>query len=163
MRITNEFVFFFSYKDFLSNYYYSNFEINNIKFNCVEQYFMYQKALYFNDISSSNEILSAKMPALQKKIGRKVKNFDEEQWNKVSMKIMMDGLVLKFEQNPKLLDKLLQLSHLEFVEASPFDRIWGVRLAEDDDEILDRRNWKGSNHLGILLNTLGGFVSGNKL
>ena len=35
-----------------------------------------------------------------------------------------------------------------FVEASPYDKIWGVGLYETDDRILDEKNWLGENLLG---------------
>ena len=37
------------------------------------------------------------------------------------------------------------------VEASPYDKIWGVGLLEDDPLILDEKNWKGLNLLGKAL------------
>ena len=38
-----------------------------------------------------------------------------------------------------------------FVEASPIDKIWGVGLAENNDLILDPKNWKGLNYLGEIV------------
>ena len=37
------------------------------------------------------------------------------------------------------------------VEASPYDKIWGVGLGVDDPLILDNKNWKGENLLGFIL------------
>jgi len=35
-----------------------------------------------------------------------------------------------------------------FVEASPYDKIWGVGLSPDDDRVLDINKWNGQNLLG---------------
>lgn len=49
----------------------------------------------------------------------------------------------------KLLKKLLENSN--FVEASPYDKVWGVGLAEENPLILDEKNWRGENLLGKVL------------
>lgn len=36
-------------------------------------------------------------------------------------------------------------------EASPYDRIWGIRLAADDPLAMDPKKWKGENLLGFAL------------
>lgn len=46
---------------------------------------------------------------------------------------------------------LLDTGDRVIVEGSPYDPIWGVKLAWDSNEILDERNWKGSNLLGKAL------------
>jgi len=34
------------------------------------------------------------------------------------------------------------------VEASPYDKIWGIGLSKDDPRALDRSQWQGTNWLG---------------
>ena len=38
-----------------------------------------------------------------------------------------------------------------FVEASPSDGIWGIKMGIKDKGVLDERNWKGQNLLGKAL------------
>ena len=40
------------------------------------------------------------------------------------------------------------------VEASPYDRIWGIGLAASDPRALDARQWRGQNLLGRILTSL---------
>ena len=48
-------------------------------------------------------------------------------------------------------DIILSTGDKILVEASPYDTIWGVGLGENNDLILDEKNWKGTNFLGEVL------------
>ena len=63
---------------------------------------------------------------------------------------MRDVNLEKYRQNADLRKKLLdpKFDGKTFVEASPYDRIWGVGLDQDNPAIDDERNWKGRNLLG---------------
>jgi N-glycosidase YbiA len=63
-----------------------------------------------------------------------------EDWLDVKEQVMKKGLILKFSQNPKLLDKLLETGDRELVENSPKDSYWGIGA--------DRT---GKNRLGVIL------------
>ena len=58
---------------------------------------------------------------------------------------------LKFSQNEIFKQKLLETGNRILVEASPVDKIWGVGLDENDENILDESKWKGQNLLGKAL------------
>ena len=65
------------------------------------------------------------------------------------MKIVTQGTYLKFTQNEELKTKLLKTFERELVEASPFDKIWGVGFgAKRAPEM--REKW-GANLLGQAL------------
>lgn len=49
------------------------------------------------------------------------------------------------------MDALVATGTTELVEASPFDKVWGVGLSADDPLIHDKRNWLGLNLLGKVL------------
>lgn len=124
---------------------------DGIIYNCCEQYMMYKKAVLFNDSEMANEILSEKEPALQQKMGRKIRNFDALIWDRNKVGIVWYGNYLKFTQHEDLKKKLLDTGIKILVEASPYDLIWGVGLGENDDIILNHNNWRGLNLLGKTL------------
>jgi len=59
-----------------SNWYISNMAIDGVKYNCVEQYIMAEKAKLFWDYDSLEKIMSTSWPKIQKELGRKVVGFD---------------------------------------------------------------------------------------
>lgn len=135
-----------------SNWYMSNFTIEGVEFNCVEQYMMYKKAMLFKDEQTAQEILADKNPANMKKYGRKVKNFDSNTWDKNKLNIVYTGVFEKFKQNKELNDWMMSIKNCDyFVECSPYDAIWGVKLSADDPRVLDKNKWQGENLLGAAL------------
>lgn len=139
----------------LSNWYLSNFTVDNKTFHSGEQWFMYQKALLFKDEEIADKIINItlKIPgdnAKIKALGRKVKNFEEKIWNERCEDIVYNGLLEKFRQNQGLKAILLSTEDKYIVEASPVDNIWGIGLAEGP-ETYDSSNWKGQNRLGNVL------------
>ena len=121
---------------------------NGNYFNNAEKYMMYHKALVFNDTEIAKEILNSYDPKTIKALGRKVKNFNDEVWNQHREKIVTQGNYLKFTQNYEFLQELLKDRDLILVEGSPFDKIWGVGLHYNSEEIKNEKNWNGLNLLG---------------
>lgn len=89
---------------------------------------MYRKAILFNDQEIADKVLLEPVPSKQKALGRKVKGFDNKTWNGVREKIVEEGNWWKFTR-PKegdLRKMLLETGDRLLVEASPYDKIWGV-------------------------------------
>ena len=61
------------------------------------------------------------------------------------------GNLLKFTQNAKLMDFLVDTGNKVLVEASPYDTVWGVGLSEDHQDICNPSAWLGQNLLGFAL------------
>ena len=133
----------------LSNFYPCEFEFNDKMFNFSEQCFMYQKALLFNDFEIAEQILNETDVRQIKALGRKVKDFDNELWDKHKEDFMYNACYAKFSQNDELKDFLLNTGNREIVEASPVDNIWGTGFSSDRAmENIDK--W-GQNLLGKTL------------
>lgn len=151
MRVTDDYVFFWD--GVFSNWYPCKFTINDIEYNCVEQWMMAQKASMFGDDYIYEKIMRSTNPSEHKKLGRRVNGFSQHEWSKVSRDIVYNGVYAKFDQNEKLREQLIMLGqNRRFVEASPYDLIWGIGLSQDDDRCLDPKNWRGTNWLGEALN-----------
>ena len=154
MRITDKFVFFFSKDDFLSNHYvckepFSD-HLGGPEFTTVEHYMMYRKAILFGDGVIADQILKAARPQEAKMLGRKVRGFNNAIWDNVKVGIVAQGLYAKMMANPEILAAALSLANkgLTFVEASPYDYIWGIKMGENYHGVEDPNNWKGQNLLG---------------
>ncbi len=138
-------------KGYLSQWQFSKFEVDIDKFFYAEQYMMFWKASLFKDEEIKKQILNSKDVKQIKALGRKVKNFNQEIWDKVKYSIVLNANYYKFSQNKQMRDYLLSTGNKILVEASPVDKIWGVGLAEDDERINNIYHWKGQNLLGFAL------------
>ncbi len=135
----------------LSQWYPARFTIDGVSYKTAEHYMMAQKATVFNDDDSLQKILQAPTPAEAKSRGRKVQNFDSKEWQTKSFDIVVKANEAKFGQNPELGKWLLATAPKVLVEASPYDRIWGIGLGRDEKEAQDARQWRGDNMLGFAL------------
>lgn len=130
-----------------------------VTFSSSEQYFMYVKAYHFKDNATMKKILKPGYEAHDyKRFGREVKNYNDEAWNKVRFDAMKQACRLKYTQNPDLRTILLNTEDAILVEASPYDKIWGVGLAKfsgsymkPDSTWKNPLKWRGLNLLGFAL------------
>lgn len=146
---TDKFIFFWG--GTYSQWCPSHFNIDGVEYNCAEQYMMAKKALMFHDIDSYRNIMISDKPDDQKALGKMVTAFHKPTWEKYCRKIVYDGNMAKFTQNPAMLRELIASGNREIVEASPQDRIWGIGLHETHPDILDKTKWQGTNWLGIAI------------
>lgn len=145
---TNTHIYFWG--SIFSNFYYTMFQYKGIKVNTSEQAFMLAKAVTFNDKSTAKLIADSRTPQEAKKLGRLVKNYNDNIWDSKRYQIMVEVLKEKFN-NPELKKALLSTKDKILVEGSPYDKIWGVGLHYKDEKIKDEKNWKGQNLLGKAL------------
>lgn len=132
-----------------SNWYKSKFTINNIEYNCVEQYMMWAKAMTFHDNETADLIMSTNDPKKQKEYGRKVRGYIEEVWQAIRYETVRNAIFAKYDQNPHLQSILLSTDPYIICEASPYDLIWGIGLAADHKDAVNPGKWKGTNLLGM--------------
>lgn len=150
MRITDKYVFFWN--GIYSNWYPAKFILDGIQWSNSEQYMMWSKAEMFGDDRIADQILETSDPHIAKTLGKRVKNFDAKKWDEVCKDIVFNGCYAKFSQNIILKDTILRDGRgRNFVEASPYDAIWGIGMSETAEGIDDPSNWKGRNYLGEVL------------
>lgn len=138
-------------KSCLSQWWKSDFSEGIYNYCCMEQYMMSQKALLFGDKEIFEQIMACDDPKTIKSFGRKIHNFDEKIWDKAKYSIVLNGNYLKFTQNRKLMTFLLSTGDKILVEASPYDRIWGIHMSADDKRAKNPNEWQGENLLGFAL------------
>ena len=136
---------------YLSNWYPSNFIVNDVNFSSMEQFMMYRKAICFCDEVVAAQILSKNDVAEIKSLGRQVSNYDENMWNGIRQIVVYEGLLAKFSQNEDLKTKLKATGDAVLAECAVKDCIWGIGLSIKDFARFDKTRWKGQNLLGYTL------------
>lgn len=147
---------------FLSNFYYSPFTVsymneNGVKsheFKTAEHAVHFFKAKLFGDLETADKIMRAKSPKEAKRLGRTVKNFDQDIWDLNKRAIYTDVIKAKFtdERNKDIKQKLIDTGGSILVECSPYDRIWGIGYTKESSEFICKEfdKW-GQNLLGKVL------------
>lgn len=136
---------------YLSNWYLSDFTVDNISYSSMEQYMMYQKALLFHDIEIAEQILETSNVGKIKALGRSVKNYDDIIWNGMRQLVVCKGLTEKFNQNVTLQKKLIETGNDILAECAVQDKIWGIGLSMKDEKRFYMEKWRGKNLLGFSL------------
>lgn len=127
--------------EFLSNFYPSPFDWDGLNWLTVEHAYQAAKCIYPDQ---RNMINAAEYPGVAKKLGRKVQLIPN--WEQVKVSIMTELVWLKFKQNHKLQDRLLNTGSAELVEGNYWhDNFWGDCFCKKCS------NQKGKNMLGFIL------------
>jgi ribA/ribD-fused uncharacterized protein len=142
----------FFWKSKLSNWTKSYFDHEGYRYCCGEQMMMHQKALLFEDYEIALKIMQSDNPKEIKDLGRQVKNFSVKVWDDCKRQIVQNGLYARFTQDKEAKAELLKYKGKIFVEASPYDRIWGIGYTKED-AMDNLENW-GENLLGKILTYL---------
>ncbi|KAG8168455.1 hypothetical protein KVR01_001204 [Diaporthe batatas] len=129
---------------------------STIVYSTAEHYMMYQKAKLFCDDKIAGEVLAGAglHPRKIKDLGRQVVGFNEKTWVAERERIVQQGTWLKMTRPARdgqvsLGELLLGTEDRELVEASPYDRVWGVGFRAKDAG-KNRERW-GLNLLGKAL------------
>ena len=89
-----------------------------------------------------------------------MKNFQEFAWKRRCSQIVVEANLAKFTQNPELGNWLRSTAPSVLVEASPFDRIWGIGMAKSHESAKAPQKWNGRNLLGFALMEVRDALSG---
>ena len=138
-------------KTCFSQWFVAPFTVDGIIYPTAEHWMMAGKAKLFSDNETLQEILVAPDPKSAKALGRKVQCFKEDVWLANARRIVTEGNIAKFSQNEDLKSFLLATGTQVLVEASPYDRIWGIGLGAEDPKAKNPSTWQGQNLLGFAL------------
>lgn len=112
---------------------------------------MYQKARLFQDFDRMNGILKVTSPAKIKKLGRLVRNYDDEIWKRKRRQVVYYANLEKFSQNPELKERLLATKDAILAECAVGDQIWGTGVSLKNPDCKCPEKWPGRNLLGEIL------------
>ena len=76
-----------------SNFHPTNFTVDGVSYNCSEQFIQNQKALLFNDMDTSDQIMISTTPLEYKDLCKSVKGFKEEIWPRTSILTLLSRIV----------------------------------------------------------------------
>lgn len=116
-----------------------------------EQFMMAGKSTIFGDFETLPLILKETDPQKVKDLGKEVQGFQQEVWDSSNVILVAIGAYYKMTQHDDLYEFMLDVQGRRFVEGSPKDRIWGVKMRWDDPKIENPDNWRGENRLGDAL------------
>ena len=154
IRCTDEYVYFYSDKTPFSNWNITpGIKYDGHEFNNSEALFMYLKAKVFRDDVMAERIVPLD-PKAAKRCGRLVRPYSDEIWERERENAMYTALKAKLEASEEFRNALLKDEYRgkTFVEASPYDKIWGIKLSVA--EAYAGKEWRGLNLLGKLLTEL---------
>lgn len=138
-------------KSCFSQGYESEFEVNGIKYLTAEHYMMAEKALLFGDKEIYQQIIESEKAGKVKELGRQVRYFNQRVWEKNRFEIVVRGNFHKFGQDPELSHFIKNTGDGILVEASPVDNIWGIGIAQNEENAETPYFWNGLNLLGYAL------------
>ena len=136
---------------FMSQWQYSPFTLNGKRFATAEQFVMYSKAEIFGDTGVASAIMNSYTihPAQHRRMGRSVRNFEEDVWSHMSLSVAVIANLCKFTHSDEMRNMLMRTNERMIVEASPFDSIWGIGYTAES-ALANRSRW-GQNKLGEAL------------
>jgi ribA/ribD-fused uncharacterized protein len=135
----------------LSQWWPVSFAVDGVTYPSAEHWMMAGKARLFRDADGLAAVVAAKSPGAAKAAGRKVRGFDEVAWAAARYELVVAGNAAKFGQHQDLAAFLRATGAKVLVEASPFDRIWGVGIAPSNPDVRHPAKWRGLNLLGFAL------------
>jgi len=125
-----------------------------------EKAIMATKASLMQDLEAFRAIDAATNPKSCKKLGRRVRNFDEALWVAHLEEVAFEIVRQKFESDRELRELLLSTGDRILAEAAPYDCVWGIGLPLGDARVLDPSGWRGRNVLGHALMRARGHLRG---
>lgn len=128
-----------------------SFTIKGTEYYCVDQYLLANRAKLFKDSEMLDKIMESKSIRQAKLFGNKIRNFDQEEWDKHKLNMSYVANLCKFQQDENLKFKLLETGDKILSYADVYDPVWGIGKKITDLDIKNPHAWKGNNLLGFIL------------
>ena len=147
----NDTILFFGAINPLSNFHPASFTLDGVDYISSEQYIQVRKAEFFNDQSSLDRILSSTTSLDCKVHAKHIKGYERARWEEAAKEKCSPGIRAKFEQNPNLLETLIDKTESKKIVESANDRLWGTGVNLNRDDCLKREKWISPSILGTIL------------
>ena len=125
-------------------------QIEGTTFCSNEQYFQRAKALFFGDNDCANLIMDETDPFKIQALGKKVKGYKKEIWEKNARRVLKHVNTAKFSQNKDAKQALSNTGNKRLGEASP-DLFYGIGVHVTSPLATNETNWEGENLMGQIL------------
>ncbi len=160
------------YESPLSNLRFSDFTLDGIQYNSVEQCFQYLKAEYFGEYDLMRDIIQENISPIKcRELGQKINTREPPiDWFPTAIKIMenaclakvkifneifqfllLNSVFFKFIQNEGPRKYLFKTGDSTLVCCEPLDRFWSSGLRKYDPRLRNPNEWPGRNELGEIL------------
>jgi len=148
----NSLVFGGLYSEFSchSNWSHSEFIFKEKKFTCLEQGYMYNKALINDAPDTARQISYTCNPREIKRIGSAITVTDQTHWDNVKGNLMIELVRAKYTQNPNMKKALMNTGNRKLGESGR-DPFYSIGLPITHPGVLNNKNWKLQNKLGKAL------------
>ena len=136
-----------------SNWSPSRFTFKEKDFVCLEQGYMYNKAVINNDPTTARKICYTSDPREIKRLGSSVTVANRNTWNTVKSNLMLELVRAKYTQNEDLKKLLLETGNRKLGETGR-DSFFSIGLPLTHPDVLNSAKWKSENQLGKALETV---------
>ena len=138
----------------LSNFYPAPFTHEGIRYISSEQLIQANKAKFFDDADTYNQIMGCSTSLECKRASRQIRDLDINRWEHVAVNICQPGIRAKFLQNPPVMDTLISKTGSKTIVECASDRLWGTGIPLNDPECLDPQKWITQGIMGRILENI---------
>lgn len=130
----------------LSNHHPSPFQLDGLRFSCMEQFLAWSRATLAGDGSLVTKALAEADPVVYKGILTDLRNNKPEEWSKQLDSIALKGLRAKFHQNPPLAHFLCS-THPKIIGEASLNKRWGTGFTLTHPSVLQSEEWPAKGNL----------------
>ncbi len=148
---------------FLSTFYPVEFTMDRVKYFTIEQAVAAEKARRFHYDELRTEIMKTRAPRTMRTKANGIipKSISEthgaasprlDEWeNKLRLETLEEATYQKFRQHGELREQLLGTGDATIVLADSAEKVDGIGLALENNDLLDSAKWRGENKYGKIL------------
>ena len=125
--------------------------VDSKEYQTVEHFYQAKKAEKFGDTESLEKIMKAKSAKAVKALGKKVKDFKQDEWDSAKYEIMKQGVSAKFAQYPEIRKQLSDTGDRKIGFADARNVYWGIGSSESVEKSKHPEKWRGKNMLGHII------------